>query len=122
VTVGKKLANKILVTDTIDSFTTYLGKRISLLMFLEPPRNNEIYNYIHSLKLRKSSGYDNIDVYFIRIAYDIFVPYLTHLCMLSFEFDIFLTVLKLQKSFQYIKLIQKLKQTTTDLYIFYQTC
>jgi len=62
VTVGKKLVDKIPVTDTgtTNSFKTYLGKRISSSMFLEPPRNDKIYNSIHSLKLKKSSGYDNI--------------------------------------------------------------
>jgi len=68
VTVRKKLADKISLTDTTDSFKIYLGKRTSSSMFLEPPRNNEIYNCIHSLKLRKSSGYDNKDTYFIRLA------------------------------------------------------
>jgi len=66
-------------------------------MFLKPPRNNEIFNFLHSLKLRKSFGYDNIDAYFIRIACDILVPFLTHLCTLSFEFGIFPDYLKTAK-------------------------
>ena len=66
-------------------------------IYLEPPRYNEICNAIHSLVLRKSSGYDNIDAYFIRIASHVINPYLTHLCFLSFEFGIFPESLKIPK-------------------------
>ena len=58
-------------------------------MFLQPPRHSEVFNIIHSLRLRKSSGHDNIDSYFIRIACNVLTPYLTYLFHLSFEFGIF---------------------------------
>jgi len=63
-------------------------------MYLEPPRLNEIYNLIHSLKINKSPGTDNIDVYFIRAGSNMIAPYLTQLCILSFEFGIFPDKLK----------------------------
>jgi len=37
-------------------------------MYLEPPRLNEIYNLIHSLKINKSPGPDNIDAYWNRLG------------------------------------------------------
>ena len=66
-------------------------------MFLQPPRHSEVFNIMHSLCLCKSSGHDNIDSYFIRIACDVLTPYLTYLFHLSFEFDIFPDCLKTAK-------------------------
>ena len=66
-------------------------------MFLQPPRHSEVFNIIHSLRLRKSSGHDNIDSYFIRVACDVLTPYLTYLFHLSFEFGIFPDCLKTAK-------------------------
>ena len=63
-------------------------------MFLQLPRHSKAFNIIHSLRLRKSSGHDNIDSYFIRIACDVLTPYLTYLFRLSFEFGIFPDCLK----------------------------
>ena len=58
-------------------------------MFLEPPTHSEVFSIIHSLRLRKSSGHDNIDSYFIRKACDVLTPFLTYLFHLSFEFGVF---------------------------------
>ena len=80
--VGIKLANKI--HSPANSDRKFLPKRELSSIFLEPPRYNEINNAIHSLSLRKSSGYDNIDAYFIRTASHNVNPYLTHLCFLLF--------------------------------------
>ena len=66
-------------------------------MFLQPPRHGEVFNIIHSLRLRKSSGHDNVDSYLIRIACDVLTPYLTYLFHLSFEFGIFPDCLKTAK-------------------------
>ena len=66
-------------------------------MFLKPPRHRVVFNIIHSLRLRKSSGHDNIDSYFIRIACDVLKPYLTYLFYLSLEFGIFSDCLKTAK-------------------------
>ena len=52
-----------------------------------------MYNLIHSLGLCKSSGNDQIELYFIRKACD----YLTYLSQLSFEFGLFSDCLKTVK-------------------------
>ena len=93
--IGIKLADKIHSPN--NSYRKFMPKRELPSIFLEPPRYNEIYNAIHSLGLHKSSGYDNIDAYFIRTASHIINPYLTHLCFLSFEFGIFSECLKVAK-------------------------
>ena len=73
-----------------NSYRKFLPKREFPFIFPEPPRYNEIYNAIHSLGLRKSSGYDAIDACFICTASHIINPYLTHLCFFfSFAFGIF---------------------------------
>ena len=66
-------------------------------MFLAPPRRSEVFNIIHSLRLRKSSGNDNIDSYFILIACDVLTLYLTYFFHLSFEFGIILDCSKTVK-------------------------
>ena len=66
-------------------------------IFLEPPQYDEIYNVIHSFGLRKSSGYDNIDAYFICTASYLANLYITHLCFVSFKFGIFPECLKIVK-------------------------
>jgi len=71
------------------SFQKFLGRRVSSTTYLEPPRLNEICNLIHSLKINKTPGPDNIDAYFIRAGSNVIAPYLTQLCFLSFEFGIF---------------------------------
>ena len=96
VSVGKNLADKIPTNDN-NSFSKYLNQKVASSMFLQPPRHSEVFNIIHSLRLRKSSGHDNIDSYFIRIACNVLTPYLTYLFHLSFEFNIFPDCLKTAK-------------------------
>ena len=78
ISVGKNLADKIPTNDN-HSFSKYLNQKVASSMFLQPPRHSEVFNIIHSLRLRKSSGHGNIDSYFIRIACDVLTPYLTYL-------------------------------------------
>ena len=92
--VGKNLADKI-PTNNNNSFSKYLNQRVASSMFLQPPRHSEVFNIIHSLRPRKSSGLDNIDSYFICIACDVLIPY--YLFHLSFEFGIFPDCLKIAK-------------------------
>ena len=72
-------------------------------MFLQPPRHTEVFNIIHSLRLRKSSAHDNIDSYFILMACDVLTPFLTYVFHLSFELDIFLDCLKTTKTIPVFK-------------------
>ena len=53
------------------------------ISFFEALRYNEIYVAILSFGLRKSSGYDNIDPYFICTASHKINPYETHVCFFS---------------------------------------
>ena len=95
VSVGKNLADKIPTNDN-NSFSKYLNQKVASSMFLQPPRHSEVFNIIHFLHLRKSSGHENIDS-IIRIACDVLTPYLTYLFYLSFEFGIFPDCLKTAK-------------------------
>ena len=81
------------------AFRKFLKARVTSIIFLEPPRSTEVYNYIHLLGLHKSSGHDNIDSYFIRVASDAIrpTPNSTQLCHLLFEFGIFPDVPKIAK-------------------------
>jgi len=49
VDIGQKLAHKI-PDISISNCKMYLTNRVKNSIFLEPPRNNEIYNIINSLK------------------------------------------------------------------------
>ena len=93
--IGIKLANKI--QSLANLYHKFLPKRVLPSIFFEPPRYNEIYNAIHSLGLRKSCGYGNIDACFNRTASHIINQCITHLCFLSFEFGIFPERLKFAK-------------------------
>ena len=95
ISIGKKLADNI--NNTPNSFYKFLPKRESTSIYFEPPRYNEVYNIIHSLKINKSTGHDNVDAYFIRISCDLITPYLTQLCDFSFEFGLFPECLKIAK-------------------------
>ena len=95
ISIGKKLADNI--NNTPNSFYKFLPKRESTSIYFEPPRYNEVYNIIHSLKINKSTGHDNVDAYFIRISCDLITPYLTQLCDFSFEFGLLPECLKIAK-------------------------
>ena len=93
--VGIKLANKL--HSSANSCRKFLPKHIFPSIFLEPPQYNEIYNAIHSLGLRKSCGYGNIDAYFSRTASRIINQCITYLCFLFFEFGVCPERLKIAK-------------------------
>ena len=96
ISIGKKLADNI--NNTPNSFYKFLPKREeSTSIYFEPPRYNEVYNIIHSLKINKSTGHDNVDAYFIRISCDLITPYLTQLCDFSFKFGLSPECLKIAK-------------------------
>ena len=61
-TIGEQLSNKI-PTYQANHFQTYLAKRVSESMFLEPTNITEIVNTILSLNVNKAVGYDNIPAY-----------------------------------------------------------
>ena len=70
-TIGKKLAKNIKKHDLL-SYTHYLKNRISSFFFLNPPSIAEVYNEICSLKMKKSTGPDDIPSYFVKLAAPLF--------------------------------------------------
>ena len=98
--VGIKLANRMQCPP--NSYRKFLPKRELSSIFLEPPQYNEIYYAIHFLGLRKSSGYDNIDAYFICTASHIINLYLTHLCFFVFWIWYISRMPKNRQSYTYI--------------------
>ena len=66
-TIGEKLAKNIKKQDLL-FYTHYLKNRISSSFFLNPPSIAEVYNEICSLKLKKSTGPDDIPSYFVKLA------------------------------------------------------
>ena len=53
--VGALLADKI-ENSKENTFKTYMSKRISSTLFLNPTNSAEVFNFIFSLKTSKSSG------------------------------------------------------------------
>ena len=79
----------------LDSTSVFMNCSISYTSY--HTRHSEVFNIIHFLRLRKSSGHDNIDSYFIRIACDERALNQSYLFHLSFEFGIFSGCLKTSK-------------------------
>ena len=51
-----------------DSFKQFLNRRISDSIFLQPTEPGEILNTINLLNVRKSSGFDHISPFFVKLA------------------------------------------------------
>ena len=66
-------------------------------MALFSPTFFEIYNAIHSLNRKKSSGVDTISSYFLKVASLVITPYLMHLFNVCFNNGLFPEVLKVSK-------------------------
>ena len=64
-------------------------KRISSSFFLNPPSIAKVYTEQCSLKLKKSTGPDDIPFYFIMLAAPFILPYLTYFIETSFKLGIF---------------------------------
>ena len=73
----------------------YLKNRIQSSIFFEPPRPNEIFNIINSLKSKKSAKKNAIPSYFIKVAGHVLTSYLTHFFTLAFNFGVFPDALKI---------------------------
>ena len=58
-TIGEKLSNKV-PNYQANHFQTYLSKRVSEFMYLEPAYTTEIVNTILSLDVNKAVGHDKI--------------------------------------------------------------
>ena len=101
-TIGKKLAENIEKYDTV-SYTHFLKNRISSSFLLNAPSIAEVYTELCSLKLKKSTGPDDIPSYFIMLAAPIISPYLTYFIETSFKLGIFPDSLKVARVLPIIK-------------------
>ena len=95
-TIGEKLSNKI-PTYQANHFKTYLAKRVSESMFLEPANITEIVNIILSLNVNKAVDHDNIPAYFLKIAPFTIAPFLLILINYAFTNGIFPNNCKISK-------------------------
>ena len=93
--VGALLADKI-ESSKENTFKTYMSKRISSTLFLNPTTPAEVFNVISSLKTSKSGDYDNIS-FFLKSAKKVPVFPLAHLFNCSFKLGIFPDCLKIAK-------------------------
>ena len=94
VNIGKYLADKIPQTHPLQC-KIYLKNRIQSSIFFDPPRPNEIFNIINSLKSKKSAKKNAIPSYFIKVAGYVLTSYLTFFFALAFNFGIFPDALKI---------------------------
>ena len=81
----------------LHSYTQYLKNRLSSSFFLNPPSIAEVYDEICSLRLKNSTGPDDIPSYFVQLAAPIISPYLTYFIETSFKLRIFPNSLKVAK-------------------------
>ena len=95
-TIGEKLLNKI-PPHQANHFQTYLAKRVSKSMFLEPVNITEIVNTIFSLNVNKAVGHDSIPAYYLKIAPFSIAPFLLILINYAFINGIFPNNCKISK-------------------------
>ena len=75
--VGVLLADKI-KNSKENTFKTFIPQRISSSLFLNQRNSAEVLNIISSLKISKSSGYDNISFFFKSAIKVVAFPLLTY--------------------------------------------
>ena len=83
-TIGEKLAKNIEKHDIL-SYIHFLKKRISSSFFLNPPSIAEVYTELCLLKLKKSTGLNDIPFYFVKLAAPVILTYLTYFIETSFK-------------------------------------
>ena len=79
------------------NFKMLLKKTVSQTIFLDQPQPIEIFNVINSLNPHKTSGYDNISSYFLRIGNKILAPVLSLFFECVFELGVFPQIFKTAK-------------------------
>ena len=83
--VGTTLADKKIIKTNPHLCKFYLQNRIQSSIFLNPTRNNEIFNIINSLKCKKSAKNNAVSSYLIKIAGNVLAPYLAYFYAFSFQ-------------------------------------
>ena len=90
------IANSVNKSDDSD-FKTYLKHSISSTIVLDPPQPVEIFSVINSLNPHKTSGYDNISAYFLKLGNEVLAPILTAYFTWVFKKGIFPCTFKTAK-------------------------
>ena len=114
--IGLKLASKTSSHDD-NAFKTYFGKSLSSSLFLCPTTYFEVLQEINSLKNKKSCGYDDIPVYFFKVAAKVLATSLSILFDYSFRYGIFPDCLKTAKVVPIFKKGEKIRLTIIVLFL-----
>ena len=96
-TIASKIVKDNLNPTSADSFKRFLNRSISDLIFLQPAEPGEILDTINSLNVRKSSGFDYIPPFFVKLAGPVISEPFSVLVNHSITLGIFPKVLKVAK-------------------------
>ena len=116
--VGALLAEKI-ESSKENTFKTYMSKRISSSLFLNPTNPAEVFNITSSLKTSKSSGYDNISSFFLKSAIKVLAFPLADLFNCLFKQSMFPDCLKVAKVLPVHKSGKNLNSAIMAQYLFF---
>jgi len=94
--VGQNLVKEFSLLNYED-YKIFVNNKVKSLMFMEPPRINEVKNLIYSPNLRKSVGHDNTLPYYLRIASTILSPVLCYFIDNAFRLGVFPRSCKIAK-------------------------
>ena len=117
INIGKFLARKLNSSD--NQCLSYLGKSTPASIFLVPTTLFEIALMINSLKSKKAAGVDDISPYFLQLSSNILAPALSFIINHCLSLGVFPQKLKkLQKLYQFIKVVQLIKLKTTGPFLY----
>ena len=116
--IGQSLADKI-VSSSSTSFCNYLQNRVNSSMFLRPTSPAEIYNVTSQLNSNKSCGFDGINAKFVITASEVLSPMLSIIINACFDLCVFPSISKLQKWYQSLKQVIRVKFLIIGLYHYF---
>ena len=111
VNIGTKIASSHQTNCNSTISTKYLSNTLPSSIFLEPSSVSEIFNFIHTLNLKKGAGNDEILMYILRISAEIISPLLCHLFAYVYEFGVFPSCFKTAKVSPIFKTGNKTEKT-----------
>ena len=91
--IGLQISNTV-NTNNASNFKAYLRNSVSQSIFPEHPEPNEILNIICSLNVDKTSSYDNISSFFLRLGGEVLAPILLVYFGYALEHGIFPNIFK----------------------------
>ena len=100
----------VLMAEGFNNYFCEIGALLAdKIEILNPTTPSEVFNIISSLKTSKSSGYDNISLFFLNFAIEVLAFPLAHLLNCSFKLNIFPDCLKVAKVLPVYKAGEKSK-------------